>query len=908
MRTMRGLPAVLTIFLLGLLAEALPLAGQQSTIEGTITDGGSGQPLPDVQVQVLSASGQSSGSITNVAGRFRVLVAPGTYTLVATMIGFSTRTLEGVQVMAGGRANVGIALASTAIALDPIQVTVGKKVEKATEAPAMVAVVSEAKIEEKVVATPMEHMKDVVGVDIISYGVSAGNVVVRGFNNIFSGAVHFLTDHRIASIPSLQVNLMQFVPSTDEDVARIEVVLGPGAALYGPNTANGVVHLITRSPLEGSNTSVSVAGGERDIFKGVFRTSHLLGEDFGIKLSGSLFRGREWPYTDPNEVAAIVEAAANPEAFAKLYGITLAEVDRVGRRNFDILRWGGEVRADWRFAENGTAIFQFGRSSNDGIELTGLGAGQTDEWVYNFYQARFNLGRLFAQAYLNTSDAGDTFLLRRGATLVDKSKMWVTQLQHGLAIADERIDVVYGLDYRRTTPESEGTIYGRYEDEDEITEFGAYAQAEVGITDTWSLVGALRFDDTSVLEDVAWSPRAALVFKPAEQQSVRLTYNRAFNTPTTLNMFLDINGGRAPSTLGELGYLARATGPGEDGLSFQNTDGSFRGMRSPYSGSPNTMQDVTAQNLWVNAVNFLLARRTPGVTPQWRSFNASAVPILTFNPVTNEVIPLVQSTVSDVPRMQGSTVTTFEVGYQGVLGNRVALAADVWTSKRENFTSPLTLWTPLLLLEGTQLAGMLIAHGVPQAQAAALAQSVGPVPLGVITDPDVATLGADLITTYVNYGELDLWGADLSLTAFLNDVWSLGATASLVSDDHFEPVLNGQPQVVALNAPDRKGTVTLGYRGLRNGFMSEVRARFTSGFPANSADYVGTRCIGGTGDLVEDCVESATLVDLTLGYRIPNTGATAQLYVSNLLDADYRNFVGVPNIGRLALLQLKYDF
>ena len=49
-------------------------------------------------------------------------------------------------------------------------------------------------------------------------------------------------------------------------------------------------------------------------------------------------------------------------------------------------------------------------------------------------------------------------------------------------------------------------------------------------------------------------------------------------------------------------------------------------------------------------------------------------------------------------------------------------------------------------------------------------------------------------------------------------------------------------------------------------------------------------------------------MDLTLGYRIPNTGATAQLYVSNLFDADYRNFVGVPNIGRLALLQLKYDF
>ena len=908
MPTTRRQSVVFMVSLLGFLAVSVPLAAQQSAISGTVTDGGSGQALPDVQVQVLSSGGESSGSFTNLAGEFRVPVAPGTYTVIATMIGYTTRSFEGVQVMAATTASIGIALASTAIALDPVQVTVGKKLEKTTDAPAMVAVVSKAKIGEKIVATPIEHMKDVVGVDIINYGLSSGNVVIRGFNNIFSGAVHFLTDHRIASIPSLQVNLMHFVPSTDEDIARMEVVLGPGAALYGPNTANGVVHLITRSPLEGASTTVSIGGGERDVFKGSFRTSQLINQNFGIKLSGSLFRGQEWPYTDPTEAAAVAEAAADPAAFAQQYGISLDDVARVGQRDYDLLRWGGEARVDWRFAENGTAIFQVGRSSNTGIELTAIGAGQPDDWMYSFYQARVNFGRLFAQAYLNVSD-GKSFLLQRGASIVDKSKMWVTQLQHGLTAADERLDLIYGLDYRKTTPESEGTIYGRYEGDDEITELGAYAQAEFDIADMWSLVGALRFDDTSVLEDPVWSPRAALVFTPAEQQTLRLTYNRAFNTPTTLNMFLDINGGRAPSTLGALGYLSRATGPGENGLSFQNTDGTFRGMRSTFSGAPEQVQNVTAQNLWSNAVNFLAAVGVipPAQAPVFRGFDASQVSILSFDAVTNQITPLAETTVSDVPRMEASNVTTIELGYQGVIGNRVALAASVWTSKRENFTSPLTLWTPLLLLEGTQLAGMLIANGVPQVQAAAIAQNVGPVPLGVITDPDVETLGSDLIATYVNYGELDLWGADFSVTAFLGDEWLLGATGSLVSDDFFEPILNGIPQIIALNAPDKKGTVTFGYRGLSNGFMGEARARFTSGFPANSANFVGTRCIGGTGVLVEDCVEPATLFDLTLGYRIPKTGATAQLYVSNLLDADYRNFVGVPSIGRLALLQLKYE-
>ena len=484
--------------------------------------------------------------------------------------------------------------------------------------------------------------------------------------------------------------------------------------------------------------------------------------------------------------------------------------------------------------------------------------------------------------------------------------MWVAQAQHGLAVADERIDLIYGLDYRRTTPESEGTIYGRYEDEDQITEFGTYGQA-----DKWNVVGALRFDDTSVLEDPVWSPRAALVFTPAPQHGFRLTYNRAFSTPTSLNMFLDINGGLAPSTLGQLGYLARATGPGEDGLSFQNADGTFGGMRSPFSGAPSQIQQVTAQNLWSNAVNFLLARGVLSAQQAagFRTFNASQVGIDVFDPLNpTNIRPLDQVTLSDVPRMEAGTTNTIELGYQGVIGNRVALAADAWSSKRQNFTSPLTLWTPLLLLNGTQLAGMLIQHGVSPAEAGGLAQNIGPVPLAVLSSPDVQTLGADLITTYVNYGELDLWGADVSVAAFLSDKWTLGVTGSFVSDDHFKPVLNGVEQTVALNAPDKKGTVTLGYRGTQDGFVAEARARFTSGFPANSADYIGTRCIGGTGDLVEDCVEAATIADLTLGYRVPNTNATAQLSLSNLFNSGYRNFVGVPNIGRMALLQLKYEF
>jgi iron complex outermembrane receptor protein len=947
-------------FLLTLLMSAVavaPAASQQATIAGTVTDAGTGQPLSAVEVAV---QGQGTGALTNQAGRFAIPVNPGTYSVIVSMIGYEQRTVTGVRVAAGQTTNVGIALALRAVALDPIQVSVGKKAEKATEAPATVSVISEMKIEEKVVATPIEHMKDVVGVDIINYGLSAGNVVVRGFNNIFSGALHFLTDNRVASIPSLQVNLMQFVPSTDEDISRIEVVLGPGSALYGPNTANGVLHFITRSPLEGTQTTASVAGGERSVFKGVFRTSQLLHPKFGVKVSGSMFRGKEWEFADSVEVQARRECTTTAAVCrAKVQALyptaTAPEVDaivaRIGTRDYDIMRWGGEVRADWRFVENGTLILQAGRSSNDGIELTGLGGGQTNDWAYSFYQARANVGRLFLQTYMNTSDAGESFLLRQGGLLVDKSKMWVAQAQNGTAFADDRVDLVYGVDYKRTTPDSEGTIYGMYENADRITEFGAYVQTELSPVDKLQLVGALRYDESTVMEDPVWSPRAALVFTPKPAQSFRASYNRAFSTPSTLNFFLDINGGRAPSSLGQLGFLVRATGPGPDGLQFQTGAGTFGGMRSPFTpaalGGPKTLQPISVPALWGYAMGVLLAQRqlTPAQFTALTSAPvlagaAQAVRINSYDPVTANVQPLASTVVPDVPRLEPSTTTTYELGYQGVLADKLGLAADVWWSNRDNFTSPLTVWTPLLALDRatTQafLTGVFQAQGQPPAVAAATAAAIAGgigsvptaagvagqpgVPLAVISSNDISQpAGADIITTYVNYGEVDLSGADVSLTAFLTNEWTLGLTGSLVSDDHFRltPATKGaREQVVALNAPDKKGTVTIGYRGVNSGVNAELRGRFTSGFPANSAGYVGTECVLSATELaqaratglVEPCVESASVFDVTAGYHFPNTGATVQLYVSNLFDSDYRNFVGVPNIGRLALLQLKYEF
>jgi outer membrane receptor for ferrienterochelin and colicins len=918
--------------------RASAVQAQTGSIAGRVTSAESGLPVANARVEARAVSGGiPSIALTSQDGRYRISgLSSGTYNLSVSALAFGSRTTEGLQVSEGETVTADVTLEIKVFDLDPLVISASKQPEKAVSAPSRTEVVSEADIAVRPAVTPVDHLRSTAGVDVVTAGVQSTFVVVRGFNNIFSGALHTLTDNRIAGIPSLRVNLMHFIPQTNEDISRMEVVLGPGAALYGPNTANGVLHIITKSPLEEQGTTATVAGGERSIFHGTFRSSHLLSENFGVKVSGQYVRGNEWVYTDTIELNTRALADTAPAVFRATQALDVngqplseAEIQRriplIANRDFDIQRWSADARADWRVTPNLGLIFSAGRTVvANGIELTGIGAGQVKDWAYSYYQLRARTGRLFAQAYLNTSDAGETFLLRSGAPIVDRSKVFVGQLQHGTELGNGRARLTYGADFIRTMPETERTINGANEDDDNYTELGAYLQAETRLTRSLDLVLAGRIDDHSELEDPVWSPRAALVFHPAENQSIRVTYNRAFSTPTSLNLFLDLDGGPA-GALGPFGFRARAQAPGRTGFSFRGGDGLLHGVRSPFApGLQMTAADlipVTVANIYdLQATGLraaLLAQGLPDavVTPVVGAIRAlkahpnfQTLTLNTLDPVAG-MAPLTGTSIDDVPGINESISNVFEVGYKGILGDRLLLAADVWHERKTNFTSPLILQTPLILVNPQQLVPFLVEQLTPvvgQAAAQQFAAGMAQIPGGVISSPDVSVAAPNLVFTYRNFGEVKLTGFDVSATALLSDRLQLGLTGSIAGDDHFIVPLEGQrDQIVALNAPKRKATANVNYREAPFGLNGEVRMRHTAEFPVNSADYVGTECVGGVGE----CVSAATLFDITAGYVFRTLpGVSLSLTVQNVFNEAYTSFIGVPTVGRLGMLRLKYEF
>jgi len=257
--------------ILGLALSSVPAAAQSGSIIGRITADDGGRGILGARVQA-SISGRIAGSATSGEnGEYRIVnLSEGTYSVIVSRIGYQVRRVDGVGV-GTGIVTTDVAMSPLASMLDQVVTTASRAPEKVIDAPASVSVVTAVEINERPSINVADHVAALPGIDVARGGLMRSNIVARGFNNIFSGALMTLTDYRFAFVPSLRVNIPYLSSTTNEDIERIEVVLGPGAALYGPNTASGVMALFTKSPFDSQGTTLTVDGGNQSVLRGSTR-------------------------------------------------------------------------------------------------------------------------------------------------------------------------------------------------------------------------------------------------------------------------------------------------------------------------------------------------------------------------------------------------------------------------------------------------------------------------------------------------------------------------------------------------------------------------------------------------------------------------------------------------------------
>ncbi|MFQ5632910.1 MAG: hypothetical protein ACE5I1_29425, partial [bacterium] len=95
---------------------------------------------------------------------------------------------------------------------------------------------------------------------------------------------------------------------------------------------------------------------------------------------------------------------------------------RIALRDFKIEKYGANARIDYRFSDDLFFNLNGGFNMASNMELTDISAAVVDDWRYLYGQAKLIYKNLFAQAYINSSNSGKTYLTRDGANLIDRSK------------------------------------------------------------------------------------------------------------------------------------------------------------------------------------------------------------------------------------------------------------------------------------------------------------------------------------------------------------------------------------------------------------------------------------------------------------------------------------------------------
>jgi outer membrane receptor for ferrienterochelin and colicins len=245
-------PIKLTLSILCLLLGGDALAGPGS-IRGTVT--GAGGALISANVAL---EGTTLGTSTDLQGRFLIsAVEPGTYTLGVSYIGHLPLR-RAVRVVADEVLDLGtLIMEPTANDLGELVVTGTMKEMSRADSPIPVEVITPALFRRNPEPSLIGSVGMVNGVrpQINCSVCNTGDIHINGMEGPYTMVL--IDGMPIVSGLSTVYGLSGIPTSL---VERVEVVKGPGSALYGSEAMGGIINVITKDPALAPRVSVDVMG------------------------------------------------------------------------------------------------------------------------------------------------------------------------------------------------------------------------------------------------------------------------------------------------------------------------------------------------------------------------------------------------------------------------------------------------------------------------------------------------------------------------------------------------------------------------------------------------------------------------------------------------------------------------
>jgi len=367
-----------------------------------------------------------------------------------------------------------------------------------------------------------ELLRRVAGMDVMQITGGDTNVSMRGFNSRFANKVLVLVDGRAVANDILGSTFWESFTIDVDQIERIEVVRGPGSALYGADAFAGVINIITIAPGEGKTGFRAGVG------------------DGGTGYGSGWATGREGDFSYRASVGYTRYPRWSREVNSNRIDLNISSFDQnLGAENLRT-----DLRLAYRIDKNNELTFGGGFAR---VALDVYGVGPFND--YRLQGNNMDVGAAYKGKYVNARayftrldiSAGQDYqpighsldesrpqqnVLNVEAEYVNDFR-WPQALHH---------DVHIGLGYRLKD------IQWEYLQQPPPVEnhASAYVQDTVKIGDKVNVVVSGRADYVPYLQRLIGSPRASVVIKPTDRQAIRLSGSTAFRTPSFLESYTDL--------------------------------------------------------------------------------------------------------------------------------------------------------------------------------------------------------------------------------------------------------------------------------------------------------------------------------------------------------------------------------
>ena len=317
--------------------------------------------------------------------------------------------------------------------------------------------------------------------------------------------------------------------------------------------------------------------------------------------------------------------------------------------SYDMVFTGININRAWKddntwFGEyvGGYALATLAGATNEAAHAAGLGAAQT---------GRFEPGTAEFQAAFDRSVQDPN--LATGSKFQDASKYYHADANYNFSHLIDFADIQIGGSFRRYNLNSSGTIYTDTDGPISYNEAGIYTQIqerfEMSDEASLKLTGSVRYDK-SELYDGFFSPRLSAAYFLNRNHNLRFSLQTGFRNPTTQDLFIGLDAGRAI-----------LVGSAADNLDRYSRNFAVSGTAQNLYGQPATITQT-------------------GRAAYENSYTASSVTALaaTGNPGVLKV--------SNPELVKPEQVTSMEVGYRGKLGN-VTLDMSAYYNQYKDFIS-----------------------------------------------------------------------------------------------------------------------------------------------------------------------------------------------------------------------------